>query len=173
MCIWSHQGQKRYFAENYRECEDKRGQNWKFTEAGSRHSNELLCKEKSDTNNRGPCEVLRNCLTSWYKYENNRPEMVLRVVTLKDTSMIIQKLLNSLLKRNNDIETVAVKVAAIPLMKPINYIFNISAWRGRSYGTQINMPIGYTTVQHHLWHKYLTYLKQHNAFDCIDFNILT
>ena len=55
-----------------------------------------------------------------------KPVMDLREVTLSETYKIINKLGNSLARGNDEIETQAVKVGINPLLKPINYIMNLS-----------------------------------------------
>ena len=87
--------------------------------------NEKLQEQVNDSTD-DPLEVLKLAMEGWNSSRKDTRNLEMKEITLLETAKIIGKLGDSKARGHDDIEALLIKLAAPTLLKPINYLVNLS-----------------------------------------------
>ena len=73
-----------------------------------------------------PLETLKKAMDNWNSRRKDMRNLEMKELTLLETAKIIGKMNDSKARGNDEIEPLVIKLAATTLLKPINYIINLS-----------------------------------------------
>ena len=73
-----------------------------------------------------PLSPLKQALHKWGVLANEIPEFKLKEISLSQTAELLKQLGNSKTAGNDELDAMSIKVVAVSLLQPIQYIINQS-----------------------------------------------
>ena len=90
------------------------------------HRKNTKLLEQVENSTEDPLETLRLAIEKWDSIGKDRRNFEIKEITLLETAKIIKTLGDSKARGHDNIEGITIKLAAAVLLKPINYVVNLS-----------------------------------------------